>query len=54
MKVLSSVLSFATPVDIENVVEDITASAMTVYRFVKNSGLLPLFASRIKYFKYEE
>ncbi len=54
MKVLSSVLSFATPVDIENVVEDVTSSAITVYRFVKNSGLLPLYASRFRYFKYEE
>lgn len=54
MKVLSSVLSFATPVDIEGIVEDVTTSAMTVYGFVKNSGILPLFASRLRYFKYEE
>jgi uncharacterized protein YegP (UPF0339 family) len=54
MKLLSSALSFATPVDIEKLVEDITDSAMTVYTFVKNSGLLPLYASRLRYFKYEE
>jgi uncharacterized protein YegP (UPF0339 family) len=35
-------------------VDDITTSALTVYEFVKNAGLLPLFSSRFKYFKYEE
>jgi uncharacterized protein YegP (UPF0339 family) len=54
MKMLSSALSFATPVDINNIVEDVTNSAITVYRFVKNSGVLPLYAKRLRYFKYEE
>ncbi len=54
MKILSSVLSFVTPVDIEELVEDVTTSAITVYQFVKNSGILPLFANRFRYFKYEE
>jgi hypothetical protein len=54
MKMLSSVLSFATPIDIENIVEDVTSSAITVHRFVRNSGVLPLFAARFRYFKYEE
>ena len=44
MKLLSSALSFATPVDIEKIVEDITESAMTVYKFVKNSGLCILWS----------
>ena len=54
MKMLSSVLGFVSPVDIEDIVEDVTNSALTVYKFVKNSGLLPLYAKRLRYFKYEE
>ena len=54
MRMLSAALKFTTPIDIEELIDDMVDSALTVSRLVRNAGVIPMYSLKLQHLKKEK